>query len=114
MYFLGPGLLVIGVNSYPEGRGFESQHRILNGHFTNIFVVKIVVCLKKTKINKKEAGYGPFYKEITCISYAPIESPCSLQVVLLEELWPFQIGFEVHTTSHAQLETGCSTHVSIP
>ena len=28
-----PGLVVMGGDSLSEGRGFESQHRILDGHF---------------------------------------------------------------------------------
>ena len=27
-----------------EGRGFKSWHRILDGHFSHIFVVKFVMC----------------------------------------------------------------------
>ena len=35
-----------------EGCGFESQHHILDGHFSHKFVVKIVmfVCTDKTKL----------------------------------------------------------------
>ena len=29
-----PGLVVIGRDLQSEGRGFESQHRVLDGHFT--------------------------------------------------------------------------------
>ena len=36
-----PGLVVMRGDSCSEGCGFESQHRILNGHFSHIFVVKI-------------------------------------------------------------------------
>ena len=33
--------------------------------FSHIFVVKICnVCLKRPKINEKEAGVGPFFKKI--------------------------------------------------
>ena len=35
-----PGLVVMGRDSRFEGRGFESRHRILDGH---IFVVKVVL-----------------------------------------------------------------------
>ena len=35
-----PGLVVMGRDS---GRGFESRHCILVGHFSHIFVVKIVM-----------------------------------------------------------------------
>ena len=38
-----PGLVVMGRDSCYEGRGFESQHHILDGHFSHIFVVKIVM-----------------------------------------------------------------------
>ena len=35
--------MVMGRDSQSEGRGFESRHRILDGHFSHIFVVKIVM-----------------------------------------------------------------------
>ena len=38
-----PGLVVMGGDSSTDGRGFESQHHILGGHFSRIFVVKIVL-----------------------------------------------------------------------
>ena len=37
------GLVVMGGDSCSKGRGFESQHRILDGHFSHLFVVKIVM-----------------------------------------------------------------------
>ena len=46
-----PGLLVMGGDSCTEGRGFKSLHHILDGHFSHIFVVKIVILFEKTKIN---------------------------------------------------------------
>ena len=30
-----PGLVVMGVDSRSKGRGFESQRRILDGHFSH-------------------------------------------------------------------------------
>ena len=36
------GLVVLGGDSCPEGCGFESLHCILYGHFSHLFVVKIV------------------------------------------------------------------------
>ena len=51
----------MGGDSRSEGHGFESRHRIMDGHFSHIFVVKICnICLKRPKINEKEAGVGPF------------------------------------------------------
>ena len=38
-----PGLVVMGGDSCFEGHGFESQHHILDGYFSHIFVVKIVM-----------------------------------------------------------------------
>ena len=38
-----PGLVVMGRGSHSGGRGFESRHRILDGHFSHLFVVKIVM-----------------------------------------------------------------------
>ena len=56
--------MVMGGDSYSEGRGFESRYRILDGHFLHIFAVKICnVCLKRPKINEKEAGVGPIFKK---------------------------------------------------
>ena len=37
-----PGLVVMGGDSCSKGRGFESQHRLLDGHFSHLFVVIIV------------------------------------------------------------------------
>ena len=43
------GLVVMGGDSCSEGLGVESQHCILEGHFSLIFVVKFVH--ENTKIN---------------------------------------------------------------
>ena len=56
--------MVMGRDSRSEGCGIESRHRILDGHFfTNICCKNCNVCLKRLKINKKEAGVGPFLKK---------------------------------------------------
>ena len=65
-YSKSPGLVVMERDSRSEGWGFESQHHILDGNFSHIFVAKNCnVCLKRQKINEKEAGVGPFFKNIT-------------------------------------------------
>ena len=38
-----PGLVVMGGDSCSKGRGFESQYRILDEHFSHLFVVKIAM-----------------------------------------------------------------------
>ena len=61
--------MVMGGDSHSEGRGFESRHRILMDIFSHIFVVIVCnVCLKRTKINEKEAGVGPFFLKKTMYS----------------------------------------------
>ena len=37
-----------------EGREFESRHCLLGGHFSHLFVARIVMVFEKTKINEKE------------------------------------------------------------
>ena len=55
--------MVMGGDSRSKGRGFESQRRILDGHFFTLICCKnCIVCLKRQKINEKEAGVGPFKK----------------------------------------------------
>ena len=51
-----PGLVVMGEDSWAEGCGFEAQHQIQDGHFSHIFVVKIVMFIWKDEKNEKEAG----------------------------------------------------------
>ena len=60
--FLGgnSGLVVMGGDSRPEGCGFESQHRIPDGHISHLFAVKILM-FGKTKINEKEAWGWPIF-----------------------------------------------------
>ena len=60
----GQELWSSGYDSCLKGCGFESQHRILVGHFFTLICCKnCIVCLKRPKINGKEAGVGPFFKK---------------------------------------------------
>ena len=49
--------MVMGGDSRPKRRGFESRYRILDGHFSHLFVVKIVMCVRKEE-NKWKRGRG--------------------------------------------------------
>ena len=40
---LATGLVVMGGDSCSKGCEFKSRHRILDGHFSHLFVVKIVM-----------------------------------------------------------------------
>ena len=52
----------MGRDSHSKGCGFKSRHHILDGHFFTFICCKNCnVCLKRPKINKKEAGVGPFF-----------------------------------------------------
>ena len=59
-----PGLVVMGRDSCSKGRGFESRHSILDGHFFTYICCKNCndIWLKWPKINEKEAANGPFFK----------------------------------------------------
>ena len=56
--------MVMGRDSRSEGREFKSWHRKLDGHFFTYNCCKNCnVCLKRPKINEKEAGVGPLKKQ---------------------------------------------------
>ena len=53
-------------DSYSKGREFESQHRILDGHFFTFSCCKICNVVWKDENKWKEAGVGTFlYQQIT-------------------------------------------------
>ena len=61
-----PGLVVMGGDSCSKGCEFELWHHVQDGHFFTFICCKIcIICLKRLKINEKEAGVGHFLK-ITC------------------------------------------------
>ena len=50
----------MGGDSRSEGCGFESRHRIQDGHFSHIFVVMFV---RKDQKTIKEAVDDPFFQK---------------------------------------------------
>ena len=54
--------MVMGNDSHSKGHGFESRDCILDGHFFTYLCCNNCndVCLKRPKINEKEARVGPF------------------------------------------------------
>ena len=55
-----PGLVVKGGDS-SEGCEFESQRKILYGHFFTLISCKVcIVCLKRPKLNKKRPRMAHF------------------------------------------------------
>ena len=52
--------MVMGGDSCSEGRWFECKLRILDGHFSHFFVVKIVMFVSKDKKTKKRPGIAHF------------------------------------------------------
>ena len=67
-----PGLVVMGDDSCSRGRGFKSQHCILDGLdiFSHLFVVKLYWLFEKTENNWKRGWGWPIkainYFEIIC------------------------------------------------
>ena len=55
-----PGLVVMGGDSCSKGRGFESQYRILDEHFSHLFVVKIAMFVWRDENKHKRGRDGPF------------------------------------------------------
>ena len=57
--------MVMGGDLCYKGSEFESRHHILEGHdfFHLSICCKICNVFEKTKINKKEATVGPFFKK---------------------------------------------------
>ena len=51
--------MVMGGDSRSKGHGLESQHCILDGHFSHLFVVKLL-CLFERKYIKKRPGMAHF------------------------------------------------------
>ena len=66
----------MGWHSQSEGRGFESQHHILEGHFFTLICCEIVSMFvwKRQKLNEKEVEYCPFFKKIVIPSFYSIVS----------------------------------------
>ena len=52
-----PGLVVMGGDSCAKSREFESWHHIMDGHFSHLFDIKIVICVWKDE-NKWKRGLG--------------------------------------------------------
>ena len=56
-----PVLVVKGGGLCLKGCGFESRRHRLEGHFFALICCKkIIVCLKRPKMNQKDARVGPF------------------------------------------------------
>ena len=77
----GPGLVVRGGDSCSRGCGFKSQHRILDRHFSHLFVIKIVfVYFQSLKGTKKRTGVAnlkrSFFLEVIVVAAAQ-RSPVS-------------------------------------
>ena len=73
-----PGLVVMGVDSCSEGRGFESRYCILHGHYFTLICCKICddVRLKRPKINDKRGrGWPIFSKKTPRICFTKVNSP---------------------------------------
>ena len=64
-----PGLVVLGGDSASKGRGFESLTHKQDGHFSHLFVVKIVMFVWKDEKKWKEAGMAHLEKKSVTYRY---------------------------------------------
>ena len=60
-----PGLGITGGGSCYSAHEFESQHRILDGRFSRLFVIRIAMFVRKDENKQKEPEDGPFLKKMT-------------------------------------------------
>ena len=54
----------MGGDSCSKGCGFESQHHLLDGHFSHLFIVKIVMFVWKDENKRKRGRDGHFLKKV--------------------------------------------------
>ena len=90
--------MVMGRDSRSEGCGFESRHRILDGHFFTYICCKNCndVCLKRPKINKKRPGLAHFFK--VDIKFCHKGSRCPGLVVMGPETCVVEVANENQST----------------
>ena len=60
---VSPGLVVMGGDSCSKGREFESGHHIMDGHFSHLFVVKIVMFVWRNETKWKRGQGWPILKK---------------------------------------------------
>ena len=58
--------MVMGDGYCSRGCGFESQRHKLDGHFSHLFVVNIVMWFEKMRINEKRPGLAHFKQKNQC------------------------------------------------
>ena len=63
-----PGLVVMGGDSCSKGCGFKSQRRILDGHFSHLFVEKMLCLFEKNK-RKRGRGWAIFFLKKPELTY---------------------------------------------
>ena len=56
-----PGLVVMGDNSCLKGRGFESRHRVLDGHIFTLICCKHCILFVKTENKRKRGRVWPIF-----------------------------------------------------
>ena len=102
----------MGRDSCSKGRGFESWHCILDGHIFTYICCKNCndVCLKRPKINEKEAGVGPFFLKNTKGSFTLAAVVCIHSRLHQHRDRKFSIFPQQNTTSYC----GICTSVNDP
>ena len=102
-----PSQVVMGGDSCPKGCEFESRHQILDAHFfTNLFVVKFVMCVWKDE-NKWIRGRGwPIKRKKKIHNYLAFDV-LSISLVNKPHYHPNDF-YWYHQSSWALLTSACS------
>ena len=96
-----------------KGREIKSQHRILDGHFSHLFVVKIVMCVWKRWKYIKRGGSWTILEKQKRISV--LTNPCqssNLSQILCKEPYKSQRRFSTSICQQIYLKK--RTHLSKP
>ena len=91
----------MGAYSYTEGFGFESQHHILDGSFSHIFVLKFLMFVWKDK-NKRKRGRMAYLKRKFEREEKSLVKVCGNEFSLVRdsrENWDFDISKNVFSTT---------------
>ena len=89
--------MVMGDDSCSKGLGFKSQRHILDGHFFTLICYKnCIFCLKRPKINGKEAGVSPcsHVRNFPIKRFIDLEIFLSLAILKIIVKWPSRAFFQ--------------------
>ena len=82
-----PGLVVMGGDSCSKSREFKSWHRILDGRFFHLYVVKIVMCVWKDENKWKRGRVGPLKNILPQVIRVYVLGPSPDEAIFWKDFW---------------------------